>query len=123
MDEEWKGKQAEMAAKFKADRDAELDRVVAKLEGEVAKEKRTIESDVEEKLTKMRNRLDEELKTAEDEVKSLREKMLRTREDAAKTEEELIVLKATLKQRDLLIDELQKVTNAHSQTLSLIHSL
>ena len=50
LDSEWQQKESKLAAKFKSERDAELDRVVDKLEAEVNRDKKQMQIDLEDRL-------------------------------------------------------------------------
>lgn len=58
----------------------------------------------------MKTKLEAELKETEKENEELKAKVSKLREESAKLEEEVIVFRATAKQKDILIEELQTVS-------------
>lgn len=50
IETEWRGKEAALEAKFKAEKDSEIDRVVTRLEAEATRDRKLKETEMDEKI-------------------------------------------------------------------------
>ena len=60
--------------------------------------------------SRLKSKHESELRDVETEVRTLREKMSKVREEGAAAEESNIVLRADIRQKDVELDEVKKVT-------------
>lgn len=128
MDEEWKQQEEGLRERFRKERDAELDRVVHKLEAEVITGRKNMETEFHERMksvhffhsspevsrfyffySRTRAKYESEIGELTRELEAMRDKWTKSRDEAAKKEEELIVVKAMLKQKEVALDQASEV--------------
>ena len=110
LEAEWNGKEQDLEDKIREEAKKEVMREKKRAEEEIKEAKERAKKDLEEREERLKSKYTAEAGELEREASNLRENVRSLREAVSTLEEEMIVTRATMKQKDVTVQELTEVS-------------